>query len=146
VVARSPDGVRWAAPATVRVPFGRLPDHFLPAIAVQPGTSGARARVALLYHSIGPPIVCDPASGCLAIDVGFMLSPDGGRTWGRSQRLNAASMSPFWLADTSLGRMLGDYVSVSWVSGRPVPVYSLATAPTGGLFHQAIFAGTRVAG
>jgi hypothetical protein len=53
-------------------------------------------------------------------------------------------MSPFWTAETSLGRMLGDYVSVSWLRGRPVPVYSLATAPSGGLLRQAIFAGTRL--
>ena len=36
--------------------------------------------------------------------------------------------------------MLGDYVSVSWSVGRPVAVFSLATAPDAGTFRQAIFA------
>jgi hemolysin type calcium-binding protein len=146
VLARSPDGVNWSTPASVPIsPPGGSPDHFLPGLAVDPATAGQKARVALLYHSIGPPIFCDPASGCIAVDVGLTTSRNGGRTWARAQRLNAVSMSPFWMADTTLGRMLGDYVSVSWSRGHPVPVYSLATAPSSGLFHQAIFAGTRLA-
>jgi hypothetical protein len=48
------------------------------------------------------------------------------------------------MADTSLGRMLGDYVSVSWSAGRPTPVWSLASAPTGAPLRQAIVATTRV--
>jgi hypothetical protein len=145
VLSRSTDGINWTAPASVPItPTSRPPDHFLPGLAVDPSTAGSGARVALLYHSIGPPVFCDPASGCSAIDVGLITSRDGGRTWGRPQRLNAVSMSPFWMAETSLGRMLGDYVSVSWVRSRPVPVYSLATAPAGGLHRQAIFAGTRL--
>ena len=39
--------------------------------------------------------------------------------------------------------MLGDYVSTSWVGGRPVPVFSLAGAPVGGRYRQAIFATVR---
>jgi RTX calcium-binding nonapeptide repeat (4 copies) len=145
VLARSPDGISWSPHASVPItPSNRPPDHFLPGLAVDPATAGASARVALLYHSIGPPVYCDPTSGCSAIDVGLVTSRDGGRTWGRTQRLNVVSMSPFWMAETSLGRMLGDYVSVSWLRGRPVPVYSLATAPSAGLLRQAIFAGTRL--
>lgn len=146
VLARSPDGVTWTTPASVPIarPDGS-PDHFLPALAVDPATAGEKARVAIVYHSIGPSIACDGAGACLAVDVGVTTSRNGGRTWGRAQRLNAVPMSPFWMADTSLGRMLGDYVAVSWARGRPVPVYSLATAPAGGLYHQAIFAGTRLA-
>ena len=49
-----------------------------------------------------------------------------------------------WLADTGLGRMLGDYISISFVGGRPVPVLSLAAEPESGEFRQAIFATTRV--
>ena len=33
-----------------------------------------------------------------------------------------------WLADTTLGAMLGDYISVSYVRGRAVPVLALAGA------------------
>jgi RTX calcium-binding nonapeptide repeat (4 copies) len=145
VLVRSPDGVSWTSPTSVPItPQGRAPDHFLPGLAVDPATAGTTARIALLYHTIGPPVFCDPTSGCSAIDVGLITSRDGGRSWSRPQRLNTVSMSPFWLAETSLGRMLGDYVSVSWVRARPVAVYSLATAPTGGLLRQATFAGTRM--
>jgi hypothetical protein len=145
VLARSSDGISWTPSASIPITgFDRPPDHFLPGLAVDPATAGTRARVAVLYHSIGPPVYCDPTSGCSAIDVGLIISRDGGRTWGGAQRLNVVPMSPFWTAETSLGRMLGDYVSVSWLRGRPVPVYSLATAPSGGLLRQAIFAGTRL--
>lgn len=44
-----------------------------------------------------------------------------------------------WLSETTLGRMLGDYISVSWVGGRVIPVLSLAGEP-GFTMAQAIFA------
>jgi hypothetical protein len=145
VLARSRNGVNWTEP--VRVPTG-VPetslDYFLPAVAVDPATAGSKARLALLYHSLTPPNICDPFDVCLAADVGLVTSSDGGTTWTSPQQLNAVSMPLSWLADTALGRMLGDYVSVSWSRDRPVPVFSLATEPTGGLFHQSIFATTRV--
>ena len=62
-------------------------------------------------------------------------------------RLNTSSMSTHWIAATSLGPMLADYISVSYVEGRPVPVLSLAAEPEGGFgssFRQAIFAGTTI--
>jgi RTX calcium-binding nonapeptide repeat (4 copies) len=144
VLARSNDGIRWSDP--VRIATG--PDdgsffYFLPAFAVDPATSGATARMALLYHSMGPSRSCDPAYGCFEVNVNLTTSANGGVTWTRPQRLNAAAMLPAWMADTSLGRMLGDYVSVSWTRGRPVPVFSLAATPAGDSFRQAIFASTR---
>jgi hypothetical protein len=142
VFASSRDGVTWTEP--VRVPTGPTDGffYFLPAIAVDPETSGRSARLALLYHSMVPSVDCDPTAGCLEVDVKLTLSSNGGATWTRPQRLNAVSMLPFWMADTALGRMLGDYVSVSWVRGRPVPVFSVAMEPNGGLLRQAIFATT----
>jgi hypothetical protein len=145
VLVRSSDGIRWTAP--VRIPTG--PDdgslfYFLPAFAVDPATSGGSARLALLYHSMSPSSACDPAYGCFQVDVKLTTSTNGGSTWTRLQQLNALPMLPAWMADTSLGRMLGDYVSVSWSAGRPTPVWSLASAPTGAPLRQAIVATTRV--
>jgi RTX calcium-binding nonapeptide repeat (4 copies) len=143
LLARSNNGVDWSPP--MRVPTGSAEGfYFLPALAVAPGTSGQNARLALLYHSMSPATICDPTAGCLAIDIKMVTSPDGGRTWSLPARLNVLSMPPFWMADTSLGRMLGDYVSVSWSRGRPIGVFSLAFPPSGGLFRQSIFAATRV--
>jgi hypothetical protein len=141
VMTSSLDGVQWTAP--VRVP-SIPPDelNFLPALAVDPATSGRSARLALLYHSVVPSINCNPQ--CFEVDARLTISTNGGETWTRPQRLNSVSMQPNWMADTSLGRMLGDYVSVSWLRGRPIPVFSLASPPNGLLFRQAIFATTRL--
>jgi hypothetical protein len=145
VLVRSPDGVSWSAPTAVPVgPDDGSLFYFLPALAVDPATAGARARLALLYHSMGPSRTCDPAFGCFQVDVKLTTSADGGSTWSPPQQLNALPMLPAWMADTSLGRMLGDYVSVSWSRGRPVPVFSLASVPAGDTLRQAIFATTRL--
>jgi hypothetical protein len=145
VLARSRDGVSWTAPTRVPIGVAGSPvNHFLPGLAVDPGTSGRQARIAVLYHSLRQPEGCNPVFSCLGVDVGLVISRDGGATWGRPQLLSAASMPLWWIADSDLGRMLGDYVSASWVRGRPVPVFALALEPTAGLFHQAIFATTRM--
>lgn len=143
LLSRSSNGVDWSPP--MRIPTGTSEGfYFLPALAVDPATSGQSARLAVLYHSMSPATICDPTAGCLAIDVKMVTSADGGRTWSLPARLNVLSMPPFWMADTSLGRMLGDYVSVSWSRGRPIGVFSLAFPPSGGAFRQSIFASTRV--
>ena len=143
LLARSRNGVEWSQP--MRIPTGGSEGFsFLPALAVDPATSGRNARLSVLYHSMSPATICDPTAGCLAIDVRMVTSANGGRTWNLPARLNVLSMPPFWMADTSLGRMLGDYVSVSWSRGRPIGVFSLAFPPSGDVFRQSIFAATRV--
>ncbi len=144
VLAQSRTGVTWTDP--VAIPTGGTEsalDYVLPAIAVDPATAGGTADLAVLYYSLRPPNVCDPVAVCLAADVALITSRDGGATWTPPQQLNAVSMPLHWLADTSLGPMLGDYFSVSWVGGRAVPVFSLAMEPAGGLLRQAIFATVR---
>ena len=142
VVSTSADGTRWSEPRPVPTQDpAREIDHFVPAIGIDPTTSRRRARVAVLYHTV--PQSCSYAFPACSggIDVALICSRDGGATWGKPQRLNAVSMVPPWLAATTLGRMLGDYVSVSWAAGRAIPVFSLAVAPApGGALRQAIFA------
>jgi hypothetical protein len=142
VVATSPDGIVWSTPR--RVPFGPADagrDWFVPAVAVDPTTYGARARVAVAAYSATQPQGCP---SCQVVDAYLVRSGDGGRTWRSPARLNAESLPLEWVADTGLGRMLGDYISTSFVGGRPVPVLSLADAPVEGELRQAIFASTRV--
>jgi hypothetical protein len=139
VLATSPDGVSWSDP--VRVPLGPVSSSrafVLPGIGVDPSASGA-ARLAIVYYTMASL----PCRSC-AIDAGLVRSSDGGRTWSAPRRLSARSMRPTWLADTVSGRMLADYISVSWSRGRAVPVFALASEPRGRSFREAIFATTRL--
>ena len=45
-----------------------------------------------------------------------------------------------WMPETTLGRMLADYIGVSWVRGRLLVVYALASPPRNGELRQAIAA------
>jgi RTX calcium-binding nonapeptide repeat (4 copies) len=142
VVSTSRDGIAWSTPR--RVPLGRADatrDWFVPAVAVDPTTAGARVRVAVAAYSVTQPQGCPT---CQVVDAYLVRSGDGGRTWRSPVRLNAESLPLEWVADTGLGRMLGDYISTSFVGGRPVPVLSLADAPVDRELRQAIFASTRV--
>jgi hypothetical protein len=38
--------------------------------------------------------------------------------------------------------MVGDYISTSFVSGRPVAVFAVATAPDAAGYHEAMAAGS----
>jgi hypothetical protein len=144
VLSRSADGLAWSPPA--RIPVGPLElgeDHFVPGIAVQPGTAGRSARLALVYHSWPHQAGC-VLEECPGIDAWLIVSRDGGRTWRARQRLTAEAMPLGWIASTGQGRMLGDYVSASWSGGRPLAVFSLASRPVGGAFRQAITVTTRL--
>jgi hypothetical protein len=142
VLVVSRDGVAWTPPR--RVPFGLAEaaiDRFVPAVAVNPSTSGTRTDLAIAAYSATQAHGC---RNCELVDALLIRSRDGGRTWAPPMRLNAEAMQLAWVADTGLGRMLADYISVSYVGGRPVPVLSLATEPEAGEYRQAIFASTRV--
>jgi hypothetical protein len=139
-LARSRDGVTWSQPR--RVPAGpREIDHFVPGLAVNPATGGGAAQIAIAYHSLeqGCSLFI-----CRGVEVWLIRSADGGATWTKPRLLTAEPMPIGWLADTGLGRMLGDYISTSYVGGRPIPVFALASAPAVSSFRQGIFAATRV--
>lgn len=136
VLSTSPDGVRWFAPAPVGPP---LPAHdaFVPGLGVDPATSGAKARLSVVYYTL--PHGCAHAPDCPGVDVHLVSSANGGTTWSRLQRLNAESMPLEWIADSGTGRFLGDYLSTSYVNGRALPAFSLADEPVGDRHRQAIF-------
>jgi hypothetical protein len=48
-------------------------------------------------------------------------------------------MSLTWLPDTFSGRMVADYAAIGFGGGKAFPIFALAQAPTGSLFHQAIY-------
>jgi hypothetical protein len=71
--------------------------------------------------------------------VGYISSTNGGSTWSAGTQL-AGPMTPSWLPSTSQGRMFGDYISTSVLAGgQAFPVISVASAPTGSTFNQAMF-------
>ena len=61
-------------------------------------------------------------------------------SWSAPQRLNPRRMALTWMPDTTLGRMLADYIGVTWSRGRPLVVYALASPPRNGKLRQAIYA------
>ncbi len=124
VLVRSDDGVTWSAPR--QVTSGR--HAVLPTIGVDPATG----RLAILYYALY-------ADGA---DVELVTSADGVR-WSPPQRLNARRMAYEWMPQTTLGRMLADYVGVTWSRGRPVAVYAHASPPRAGKLRTAIYATDR---
>ena len=142
VLSTSRDGVVWTRPR--RVPLGTAEaalDRFVPALAIDPATSGSRARVAITAYTVTQAQGCQR---CELVDAFLIGSLDGGRTWRAPVRLNAESMPLEWLANTGLGRMLADYISLSFVARKPVAVLSLAAEPVAGEFRQSVYASTRV--
>ncbi len=71
--------------------------------------------------------------------MGYVASANGGSSWSTPTQL-AGPMSLSWLANTNQGRMVGDYISSSYVNGGVLPVFAAASAPVGGLFNEAMFA------
>lgn len=131
VFSTSLDGATWM-PAS-RVPLGpSTGDRFTPGLEAGP----AGSVLGLTYYSSGARRCI---GGSCRLDAGALTSVDGGATWSAPQRLSSESIPLGWLADTSLGRMPGDYVSTSYAGGRRVSVYALATSARAGL-DEAIFA------
>jgi hypothetical protein len=124
VLSSSRDGVSWSPPA--RVPTGSA-DAELPGLAADPAAAG---RLALAYYTV---------SGS-RMDMWLVSSRNGGATWAKPQRLSTQSIPPEWIAATSGGFMVGDYISTSFAGGRAVPVFVLARRPTGGRLHESAFA------
>jgi hypothetical protein len=126
VLSTTIDGRHWS-------PFVRIPidarrssvDHFLPAIAVDPTTSGASAHLAVAYYFYPN---ADCTRNTCDLTVGSISSIDGGATW-ISQQL-AGPFKNTWLPLTTQGYMVGDYISVSIVDGEAVAVFAAAAEGT----------------
>jgi hypothetical protein len=114
-------------------------DHFIPGIGVDRTTSGGSARIGLTYYRY-PTASCS-ASTC-QLTVGYVSSTNGGTSWSTATQL-AGPMTLSWIANTSQGRMVGDYISTSVLpGGRAWPVIAVATAPSGGTFNEAMYVPT----
>ena len=89
---------------------------------------GSTAHLALTFYFY-------PHANCTAatcqLEVGFSTSADGGATWTSNTQI-AGPMTLSWLPNTSQGRMVGDYISTSFVGGPAFPAFAVASAPTSG--------------
>jgi hypothetical protein len=136
VMTTSTDGTTWTP--VIRIPIdavGSSVDHFIPGLAVDNTTSGNTAKLALAYYYY-PKSSCKP-SVC-QLNVGYISSVNGGGAWSAPTQL-AGPMTLSWLPNTTQGRMVGDYISTSYVGGTARPVFTLASAPSGSTFFQYMF-------
>jgi hypothetical protein len=139
VLSKSADGVKWTAPTRIPIdPVDSGAGHFIPGLAVDQHTAGAHARLALTYYSY-PDAGCTPAT--CRLTVSFISSADGGASWSEPREL-AGPMRLNWLPDTAgvieRGRMVGDYISTSFMHKRAFPFFAVANPSSGGTFDEAI--------
>jgi hypothetical protein len=131
VMSKSASETTWGPVTRVTSDAG---DHFIPGIGVDRSTSGSTARIGLAYYRY-------PTANCTAstcqLTAGYTSSTNGGSTWSAPTQL-AGPMTLSWIADTTQGRMVGDYISTSIVGGRAWPTIAVANAPSGGTFDEAM--------
>ena len=144
VFSSSGDGVNWSGLS--RVPadaVGSGVDHFIPGLAVDKATSGSSAHLALTYYFY-PNANCTVAT--CQLDAAFISSSDAGAHWGGKVQL-AGPMNNTWLALTSQGYMVGDYISTSFLGGgsalTTIAVATAGTAPDN--LNEAMFASPALA-
>ena len=118
-------GTSWSAVS--RVPIDATNsgiNHFIPGLAVNKATSGGTAQLGLTYYFY--------PSGSTSLSVGFISSTNAGSTWSAPQTI-ASGMPTTWVATTSQGRMVGDYISTSYGSDNLAHgVFATASTPTSG--------------
>ncbi|TML06428.1 MAG: exo-alpha-sialidase [Actinobacteria bacterium] len=141
VFSKSSNGVSWSPVA--RIPIDSVTsgaDHFIPGLAVNTATSGSSADLALTYYFY-PDAACTPST-CV-LQAGTISSPDGGANWGGTDTVGP-SMTLDKIAATSQGRMVGDYISTSFLqSGAYETTVAIGKAPTGGrAFDEGMYAPT----
>jgi hypothetical protein len=140
VFTSSKDGKTWAAPAPIPIdPLNSKVDHFIPGFVADPNTKGSSAHLALAYYYY-PNVNCGPDT--CKLDAGMISSHDSGTSWTSPIQL-AGPIKLNWLPNTSLGRMVGDYVATSVVNGNAFAFLSNAGQPSGQFFDQALFTNTK---
>ena len=127
VIAHSTNttGTSWSAVS--RVPIDATNsgiDHFIPGLAVNKATSGATAQLGLTYYFY--------PSKSTQLSVGFISSANAGSTWTTTPTI-VSGMTSTWAANTSQGRMVGDYISTSYGSDNLAHgIFGAANTPTTG--------------
>jgi hypothetical protein len=137
VMITSTNGTKWTSPVRIPIdPLSSTVDHFIPGLAVDRATSGKTAHLTTTYYFY-PQANC--SSSTCRVHVGFTTSTDGGKTWTAGKDVGAGAMQISWLPNSQNGPMLADYLSSSYVNGKPFGVFMVAKAPSGGVFNQAAY-------
>jgi len=132
VLSTSTNGNVWSK--TTRIPLdpvGSGVDHFIPGLAVDRSTSGGSAHLVVTFYFY--PVANCTAATC-QLEVGYSTSADGGATWTSKTpfTLPHGPMILSWLPNTNQGRMVGDYISTSFVGSTAFPAFAVASPPTSG--------------
>src|SRR5712691_3744260 len=136
LLSTSTDGKKWSKLTRVPLdPVGSGVDHFIPGLAVDPSTSGEAAHLVVTFYYY-PDANC--TSSTCQLDLGYSASANGGATWTSNTQL-AGPMSLNWLANTTQGFMVGDYISTSFSGAPAYPAFALANAPSGSIFDEATY-------
>ncbi len=136
VLSTSADGINWSAVTRIPLdPRGSGVDHFIPGLAVDRSTSDGNVHLVVTFYFY--PVANCTSSTC-QLDAGFSTSADGGTTWTSNTKI-AGPMSLTWLANTSQGRMVGDYISTSFSGAPAFPVFEVASTPIDSTFNEATF-------
>lgn len=137
LMSTSTNGFTWSSPTRVRTgaqAFGV--DSMTPAIAVDGSTGGADARIAITYYNDDHPGCAAPC----ALSAETVTSQDVGKHWSKPLVL-AKGINTSWLAKTSIGPMVGDYIGETFASkGNAVGVFVVAKPPTGTTLHERVVA------
>ena len=137
VMSTSSDGTNWSAVRLIPTDaVGSGADHFIPGLGIDPTTSGSSAHLALTFYYF-PNASCS-LSTC-QLEVGFVSSVNGGSTWSSESTLTTSPMNVAWLANTTAGYMVGDYIATSFVGGKAFPVFVTASAPNNGQLNESLF-------
>jgi BNR/Asp-box repeat len=135
VMSSSTDGKKWSAVSRIPIdPVKSTVDHFIAGIGADPTTSGSSAHLTVVYYYY-------PVSACnnsCTLDVGFVTSENGGKTWTRGKKL-AGPMKLTWLPVSDGGYMVADYIGVTYTNGNPRGIFMVAKAPTGNLLNEAAY-------
>ena len=128
VMSTSSNGKSWSSVARIPIdPVNSGEDHFLPGIGVDRSTSGSSAHLALSYYFY--PVANCSVSTC-QLEAGYVTSTDGGSTWTSPVQI-AGPIKLAALPDTTLGYMVGDYISTS-ILGNGKADTVVAVAPNKG--------------
>jgi hypothetical protein len=119
VMSTSSDGKTWSPALRVPIdPTTSTVDHFLAGIAVQPGTGGSTAVLAVVfwYYDNANCSTCQ-------LKYGIIKSTNGGSSWGSPTTI-AGPFTVTWYPSTTSGYMVGDYSSASFVTGGALTVFA----------------------